>query len=149
MILELKEKDQIQTNEERESWLSDPLVQQYVELRDVGSVRNDEDNGLLTNFNRYYEIYNNDHHVGDIKVFYETEDDIFYKRAQILMVVGDRNKGIGTEALNILMDKMKDIYQSAYCVIQKSNIASLKILKRNNFHVDKMDGQTIQLSREF
>ncbi len=149
MILELKEKDQIQTNEERESWLSDPLVQQYVELRDVGSVRNDEDYGSLTNFNRYYEIYNHDHHVGDIKVFYETEDDIFYKRAQILMVVGDRNKGIGTEALKILMDKMKDIYQSAYCVIQKSNIASLKILKRNNFHVDKMDDQTILLSREF
>ncbi len=149
MILHLKEKIKIQPNEERESWLNDPLVQQFVELRDVGSIGEDESIGSLTHFNRYYEIYNNDRHVGDIKVFYENEDDIFHRRAQILMVVGERNKGIGTEALKLLMDKMKDTYNSAYCVIQRTNVASLKILKRNNFQVEKMDNDTILLSQVF
>ena len=147
MILQLIEKDDIQTNEERESWFNDPQIKEYVELRDAGSIGKDEIETSLTNFNRYYEIYNNNRHVGDIKTFYETEDDIFNKHVQILMVVGNRNQGIGTQALKLLIDKLKDSYNTVYCIIQRKNIASLKILKRNKFQVEKLDNDTIRLSR--
>ena len=147
MILHLIEKDDIQTNEERESWFSDPQIKEYVELRDAGSIGKDEIETSLTNFNRYYEIYNNNRHVGDIKTFYETEDDIFNKHVQILMVVGNRNQGIGTQALKLLIDKLKDSYNTVYCIIQRKNIASLKILKRNKFQVENLENDTIRLSR--
>jgi len=81
MILYLKEKEEIKPNSTRESWIQDPGVKDYVELRDAANIEDSESS--LTNFNRYYEIYNNDFHVGDIKLFYETEDDIFQNRAQI------------------------------------------------------------------
>jgi RimJ/RimL family protein N-acetyltransferase len=147
MILHLIEKNDIQTNEERESWFNDPQIREYVELRDAGSIGKDENETSLTNFNRYYEIYNNNRHVGDIKVFYETEDDIFNKHVQILMVIGDRNQGIGTQALKLLIDKLKDSYNTVYCIIQRKNIASLKILKRNKFQVENLENDTIRLSR--
>ena len=147
MILHLIEKNDIQTNEERESWFNDPQIKEYVELRDAGSIGKDEIETSLTNFNRYYEIYNNNRHVGDIKAFYETEDDIFNKHVQILMVVGNRNQGIGTQALKLLIDKLKDSYNTIYCIIQRKNIASLKILKRNKFQVENLENDTIRLSR--
>ena len=102
----------------------------------------------LTSFYKFYEIYETDNHVGDIKIFYETEEDIFKKRAQILMVIGDRNKGIGTQALSILLEKLKNNYFSVYCNILRSNIASLKILKRNGFLIEKIEGDTLVLSRQ-
>jgi RimJ/RimL family protein N-acetyltransferase len=146
MILHLKEKESIDINDERNSWLKDPSVREYVEIRDAGVSEDIESS--LTNFNRYYEIYNNDIHVGDIKLFYETEDDIFNKRAQILMVVGERSQGIGTEALRLLIDKIHKTYSSVYSVIQRTNVASLKILKRNNFRIDSLDDYTITLVRD-
>jgi RimJ/RimL family protein N-acetyltransferase len=147
MILQLKETKELQTNEERESWVSDPQIKEYVELRDAGSINLDQDNSSLTNFNRYYEIFKNDEHVGDIKVFYDCEDDIFNKRAQILMVVGERGQGIGTQALDLLLAELKENYDSVYCIIQRTNIASLKILKRNKFTVETLDNYTLRLTR--
>ena len=146
MILHLKEKENLDINDERNTWLEDPLVTEYVEIRDAGNI--EDTDSLLTNFNRYYEIYNHDIHVGDIKLFYETEDDIFNKRAQILMVVGKRNQGIGTEALRLLLEKISNTYQSVYCIIQRTNVASLKILKRNDFEIEALDDYTLKLTRD-
>jgi RimJ/RimL family protein N-acetyltransferase len=148
MILHLKETKELQNNEERESWVSDPQIKEYVELRDAGSINLDDDNSSLTNFNRYYEIYKNNEHVGDIKVFYDCEDDIFNKRAQILMVVGERGQGIGTQALELLLVELKDNYESVYCIIQRTNVPSLKILKRNMFNVETLDNYTLRLTRD-
>jgi RimJ/RimL family protein N-acetyltransferase len=146
MILHLKEKEAIDINDRRNTWLKDPSVNEYVEIRDAGI--SDDSESSLTNFNRYYEIYNNDVHVGDIKLFYETEDDIFNKRAQILMVVGERSQGIGTEALRLLIKKIEKTYNSIYSIIQRTNVPSLKILKKNAFEIDAMDDYTITLVRE-
>ena len=146
MILHLKEKEAIDINDRRNTWLKDPSVNKYVEIRDAGI--SDDSEFSLTNFNRYYEIYNNDVHVGDIKLFYETEDDIFNKRAQILMVVGERSQGIGTEALRLLIKKIEKTYNSIYSIIQRTNVPSLKILKKNAFEIDAMDDYTITLVRE-
>jgi RimJ/RimL family protein N-acetyltransferase len=144
MFLELKETEQINPTPEREQWVHDPQVLDYVVFRDKPDP--EEDGQTLTNFRRYYEIRTNGRHVGDIKIFYANEEDIFKKRAQILMVVGERNNGIGTSAIRLLLEKVKGVYNSVYCQILRSNIASLKILKRNGFHVDRMDGDKLELS---
>ncbi len=146
MILELKETEQITPTPERKQWYNDPIVQDYLVFRDHADSEDDEQ--TLTHFRRYYEIYNDGRHVGDIKIFYANEEDIFKKRAQILMVVGERNNGIGTKAMNLLLQKVKGIYQSVYCQVLRSNVASLKILKRNGFQIDRMDGDKLELSIE-
>jgi predicted acetyltransferase len=146
MILELKETEEITPTPERKQWYNDPIVQDYLVFRDQSDP---EDEGrTLTHFRTYYEIYHEGRHVGDIKIFYASEEDIFKKRAQILMVVGERNNGIGTNAIKLLLQKVKGIYQSVYCQVLRSNIASLKILKRNGFQVDRMDGDKLELSFE-
>jgi RimJ/RimL family protein N-acetyltransferase len=146
MILELKETEKITQTPERNQWYNDPVVQDYLVFREQTDPEDDEQ--ALTHFRRYYEIYNDGRHVGDIKIFYANEEDIFKKRAQILMVVGERNNGIGTKAINLLLQKIKGIYQSVYCQVLRSNIASLKILKRNGFQIDRMDGDKLELSIE-
>jgi predicted acetyltransferase len=117
MLLDLREAASIQATAQRKSWVKDPQVNQYLVLRDKPPRKKRNPN--LTNFEKFYEIYELEKHVGDIKVFYETEEDILNKRAQILMVVGKRNHGIGTKALNILLDRMKEKYNSVYCVINQ------------------------------
>lgn len=146
MILELKETEQITQTPERNQWYNDPVVHDYLVFREQADPEEDEQ--TLTHFRRYYEIYNDGRHVGDIKIFYANEEDIFKKRAQILMVVGERNNGIGTKAINLLLQKVRGIYQSVYCQVLRSNIASLKILKRNGFQIDRMDGDKLELSIE-
>jgi RimJ/RimL family protein N-acetyltransferase len=145
MLLDLREAASIQATAQRKSWVKDPQVNQYLVLRDKPPRKKRNPN--LTNFEKFYEIYELEKHVGDIKVFYETEEDILNKRAQILMVVGKRNHGIGTKALNILLDRMKEKYNSVYCVINRSNIASLKMLKRTGFEIEKLDRNKVILSR--
>ena len=146
MTLELKELKALDLNQERLDWSDRPWITEYVELRDSADPQDSEKS--LTNFNSYFEIYQKDRHVGDIKVFYETEEDILQKRAQILMVVADPNRGIGTTAFGLLLERLKGIYYSVYCIILRSNIASLKILKRHNFLIDRMDDETLRLVRE-
>ena len=147
MTLQLKEMKNIESSSQRRLWVDEPWVNKYVELRDSTGPQDEENS--LTNFNRYYEIYQQDIHVGDIKVFYENEEDVFKKRAQILMVVGKPNEGIGTTALGLLLNILSELYNSAYCTILRSNIASLKILKKHQFIIDRMDGDTIRLVKEF
>ena len=143
MTLHLKEAKSIQVTSERKSWVKDPQVNKYLVLRDKPYTTQRHD--YLTNFEKYYEIYELGKHVGDIKIFYETEEDIFQKRAQIIMVIGNRNRGIGSHALNLLLSKVKDEYRSLYCFIDRSNIASLKILKRNGFLVERFEKDKVRL----
>ena len=63
------------------------------------------------------------------------------------MVIGNRNNGIGTNALHMLLERVKDTYNSVYCYILKSNIASLKMLKRNGFQINKIDGDNLLLTK--
>lgn len=146
MIIDIKETDQLSLNQQREEWLADPNVNNYIYFQESSPAPSD--NHSLTNFQRYYEIYDRDQLVGDIKIFYENEEDIVHKRGQILMVIGNRNNGIGTNALQMLLERVKDSYNSVYCYILRSNIASLKMLKRNGFEIDKIDGDNLLLSKD-
>jgi len=145
MKLNLKEAEQIELTAGRQEWFEDPVLQNYIFFQESRNCNGDSD--ALTNFQKYYEVYERDHLVGDIKIFYETEEDVVQKRGQLLMVIGDRNKGIGTNALNLLLDRIKCSYDSVYCHILRSNIASLKILKRNGFEIEKFDGDTLRLTK--
>lgn len=144
MFLHLKEAKSIQETAERKSWVKDPEINKYLVLRDKPNAN--PANDYLTNFEKYYEIYELGKHVGDIKIFYETEEDIFQKRAQIIMVIGNRNRGIGSNAMNLLLHKVKDEYKSVYCIIDRSNIPSLKILKRNGFQIERFEKDRVRLS---
>jgi RimJ/RimL family protein N-acetyltransferase len=146
MLINLKEAGSIQVTPERKSWVQDSQISKYLILRD--KPKTDPKKDFLTNFEKFYEVYELDKHVGDIKVFYETEEDIFKKRAQIIMVIGKRNNGIGSNALKLLLKRVKNEYQSLYCVIDRANIASLKILKRNGFHIDKFERDKVRLSHQ-
>lgn len=146
MELKIKETESIGFTTERKTWTRDPEVERYIYFEE-STKENPQDESALANFFRYFEVYDRNNLVGDIKLFYENEEDILKKRAQILMVIGKRNKGIGTHALNLLLEKLKPQYNSVYCHIMRSNIASLKILKRNGFQVDGIDGEKILLSK--
>ncbi len=145
MQIELIEQKRIEPTSTRRKWLNDPEVSKYLFLDENVSLQDGAN--LLKNFQKYYEIYEGDRHVGDIKVFYETEEDIFEKRAQILMIVGERSQGIGKSALKILLEKLRESYSNVYCIIQRSNVASLKMLKHNGFIIEKLKDQNIRLSR--
>jgi RimJ/RimL family protein N-acetyltransferase len=63
------------------------------------------------------------------------------------MIIGERNNGIGSTALKMLLEKIKDSYNSVYCQILRSNIASLKMLKNNGFEVESINGEELVLSK--
>ena len=65
------------------------------------------------------------------------------------MIVGDRNRGIGTRAIRELLYHLKTSYRSVYCTILRSNIASLKILKKNNFLIEEIEGRQLRLAYYF
>ncbi len=145
MNLNIKEIDELDFNYQREEWFADPVIKNFIYFRESNLAT--EDNQALTNFQKFYEIYEQDKLVGDIKIFYENEEDILEKRGQLLIVIGNRNNGFGTNALNKLLDKIKGNYNSVYCHILRSNIASLKMLKRNGFNIDRMTGDSLRLSK--
>ena len=63
------------------------------------------------------------------------------------MIIGERNNGIGTTALKMLLEKIKNSYNSVYCQILKSNLASLKMLKNNGFQIEGIDGEELILTK--
>ena len=143
--IHLKETSRLQFNHERKQWIDDPYISQYVYFSQ-DTTPEDLENSLAS-FNKYYEIYEGDQLVGDIKVFYENEEDIFLKRAQILMVISKRSQGIGTRALKMLLEQLKGCYNSVYCRINRNNIASLKMVKNNGFLVEDWDDEELVLVR--
>ncbi len=145
MNLNIKEIDELDFNYQREEWFADPVIKNFIYFRESNQAT--EDNLALANFQKFYEIYEQDNLVGDIKIFYENEEDILEKRGQLLIVIGNRNNGFGTNALNKLLDKIKGSYNSVYCHILRSNMASLKMLKRNGFNIDRMTGDGLRLSK--
>jgi len=145
MDLDLKETEQIDNTSQRQKWIEDPEINKYIYFQETQPEQ--KDINALTDFQRYYEVYDRDKLVGDIKIFYETETDILQKRGQLLMIIGERNNGIGTSALKMLLEKIKNSYNSVYCQILRSNVASLKMLKNNGFYVEGIEGDELTLTK--
>ena len=92
MDLGLKETEQISYTSQREEWTKDPEIKKFIYFQETHPEQ--KDSNALTDFQRYYEVYDHDKLVGDIKIFYENENDILQKRGQLLMIIGERNNGI-------------------------------------------------------
>ena len=145
MDLGLKETEQINYTSQRKEWTQDPEINKYIYFQETQPEQ--KDSNALTDFQRYYEVYDRDKLVGDIKIFYENETDILQKRGQLLMIIGERNNGIGSTALKLLLEKIKDSYNSVYCQILRTNVASLKMLKNNGFQVEEIEGDELTLTK--
>ncbi|MGD9900083.1 MAG: GNAT family N-acetyltransferase [Calditrichaceae bacterium] len=143
MDIKLIELDQIDFNAVRKKWLDDPQIKKFISYHD--QVKNDP---VKPVYKKYFEIYNEDKLVGDIKVFTE-EKDQDRKQAQILMVVGEnRSKGIGTLALSMLLNKLRGVFDSVYCHVNRYNIPSIKMLKNCGFLIDDFTENDVILIRK-
>ncbi len=141
MDIFLKETPSIELTSQRKNWSNDPLIAKYLGGK---SGRQTADA-----FSRYYEIYVKNKLVGDIKVFGDTMD-VLRKKAQILIVLGEeRGKGIGTQALRQLLTKIQSAYQTVYCHVNRYNIASIKMLQKNGFRFNDLQGNEFILTRSF
>jgi len=129
-------------NKTREKWLSDPLIKKFLSF---GSNFPAKPIFEKPAFVQNFEIYLDTKLIGDIKVF-GNKKDIKKHVAQVLMVLGEsRGKGIGTQALEILLEKLRGMYDAVYCNVNRYNIASIKMLRKNGFRIKKLIGNEVIL----
>lgn len=141
MEVRLKQIQEFVKNKTREKWLLDPIIRKFFD--------NDSDKKVIDSwkpaFIQNFEIYLDKKLIGDIKVFGNTKD-IKKRAAQILMVLGDeRGHGIGSKALGMLLEKLKDMFSTVYCTVNRYNIASLKMLRKNGFFIKDLKGNEFVL----
>ncbi|NOG47313.1 MAG: GNAT family N-acetyltransferase [Calditrichaeota bacterium] len=129
-------------NQTREKWLNDPLVKKFLSF---GSSFSSSPLFEKPAFVQNFEIYLDKKLIGDIKVFGNNKD-IKKHIAQVLMVLGEsRGKGVGTKALELLLDSIKGMYDAVYCNVNRYNIASIKMLRKNGFRIKRLVGNEVVL----
>jgi RimJ/RimL family protein N-acetyltransferase len=136
MEVRLKQIQEFVKNKTREKWLHDPGIKKFIY---ADPSKNDVES-RKPEFIHNFEIYLGKKLIGDIKVFGD-DSDFKKKVAQILIVMGDnRGEGIGTKAINMLLEKLKDMFSAVYCNVNRYNIASLKMLRKNGFFIKDLKG---------
>lgn len=136
MEVRLKRIKQFVKNTTREKWLLDPIVKKFLHYND----ENEQSSSWKPAFIHNFEIYTGRKLIGDIKVF-GTNNDLKKKVAQILIVIGEnRGEGVGTKAINLLLGKLKNMFNVVYCTVNRYNIASLKMLRKNGFFIKDLKG---------
>jgi len=126
------------------NWLNDPVINQYLESRhvkhDLPSVKlfveimsNDDKNFLFGMF-----CNKTSKHIGNIKL---GPVDYRYKRAEIGLIIGDKNywgKGVATEAISAVCQYAADTLKlnkvEAGCYA--SNIGSKKLFLKSGFKIE-------------
>ncbi len=85
-----------------------------------------------------YGIFINSKHIGNILL-----NDLLsnHKRAEITYLIGNKNywgKGIGYKAVSEVINKAKNNYDlnKIYAGVAKNNLASRRILEKNNFKLE-------------
>jgi RimJ/RimL family protein N-acetyltransferase len=142
MDVYLKQIQDFVRNKTRDKWLADPLIKKFLSF---GSAFQSKTFFEKPAFVQNFEIYLDKNLIGDIKVF-GTKTDIKKHIAQLLMVLGEsRDKGVGTKALELLLDKLKGMYDSVYCNVNRYNIASIKMLRKNGFRIKRFIGNDVVL----
>jgi RimJ/RimL family protein N-acetyltransferase len=142
MDVYLKQIQEFVKNKSREKWLNDPLVKKFLAFgaNFPSSLKFDK-----PAFAQNFEIYLDKKLIGDIKVFGNMKD-IKKHVAQLLIVLGEsRGKGIGSKAIELLMEKLKGMYDAVYCNVNRYNIASIKMLRKNGFRIKKIIGNEVVL----
>jgi RimJ/RimL family protein N-acetyltransferase len=142
MNIQLKETVEFTSNKSRNKWMADPHIGKYLDFSGDSQENSQLEKALfVTN----YEIYNGKKLVGDIKVFGYKEDQI-KRMAQFLIVLGEqRNKGIGTIAIALLLEKLRKKYISVYCYVNRYNLASIRMLQKNGFLIKNLKSNEVIL----
>ena len=145
MEVYLKQIQEFVKNKTREKWLNDPLVKKFLAF---GSMIPSKVVFEKPSFVQNFEIYLDKKLVGDIKVFGDKKD-IKKRLAQVLIVLGEsRGLGIGTKALELLLERLKEMYDAVYCNVNRYNIASIKMLRKNGFRIKRFVGNEVVLYKK-
>jgi len=144
MDVYVKATDDNRLDTQRMRWSLDPAVRRFVALQTEDDTPTDR-----PVFIRYFEIYQKKRRVGDIRIFGDKNDE---KRnmAQLLIVLGEkRGLGIGTRAVSLVLDQLRDVYRGIYCRVNRYNLASIRMLRRNGFVFRNLVGNEFILERRF
>ncbi len=144
MEVYLKQIQEFVKNNTREKWLNDPIIKKFLSFgSNFPSKALFEKPAFVQNF----EVYLDKKLIGDIKVFGD-KADIKKHIAQLLIVLGEsRGKGVGTKALELLLEKLRGVYDAVYCNVNRYNIASIKMLRKNGFRIKRFIGNEVVLYR--
>ena len=141
MEVRLKQIQEFVKNKTREKWLLDPIIRKFVDTDSDKKAPDSWKPAFIQNF----EIYLGKKLIGDIKVF-GNAGDTKKRVAQILIVLGDnRGEGVGSKALSLLLEKLKKMFSVVYCNVNRYNIASLKMLRKNGFFIKDLKGNEFVL----
>ena len=141
MEVHIKKIKEFVKNKTRERWLLDPIISRFIYHHPDKKPLDFYKPSFIHNF----EIYLGKKLIGDIKVFGD-DNDFRKKVAQILIVLGEnRGEGFGTKALNLLLEKLKNMFNAVYCNVNRYNIASLKMLRKNGFFIKDLKGNEFVL----
>lgn len=142
-MLRVQEIDTYTITENRYRWLNDSDIDRYIGFSN--SIELNDTQKLDKNKERHFEILEDDELVGDIRFIYNNEEDIRLKRAEFIIIIGKRNAGIGSKAFPLIIEAIRNIFDSIYCYIHKSNFRSLKLMKKNGFHVEDIKDSELLL----
>ena len=136
MEIQLRKIKKFVKNQTREKWILDPLVQKFISYFPDSKEKNKKD---LPTFFQNYEILYEEKLIGDIKVFGDKKDQK-NKTAQFLIILGEnRGKGLGSHAVNLLLQRLKKMFTSVYCHVDRCNTASIKMLQKNGFLIKNLN----------
>lgn len=143
MTIQVKEIQNFEINEARYRWLTDDDIDRYIgfgtdiEIGKIYKIDNEKE--------RHFEIYADDELIGDIRFIYSNDQDKAQHRAEFIIIIGKRNKGMGSLVFPSIIKAVKPFYKSIYCYVHKSNIRSVKLMKKNGFYVDEIRGSELLL----
>ena len=146
MSIHIKEVDQFYISDQRYSWLKDDEIDRYIGFGD--DLKPGKTYKLNSKKERHFEIYFEDSLAGDIRFLYNSDQDKREKRAEFIIIIGKRNRGLGSLALPIIINEVKNYYSCIYCYIHKSNFRSVKLMKKNGFIVSDIEGSELLLELE-
>jgi RimJ/RimL family protein N-acetyltransferase len=146
-MIEIKEVKEFKVTKDRVRWYSDEDIERYIGFSD--KMKFGEIHPLDPEKERHFEIFFDGDHVGDVRMIVQNENDQKLKRAELIIIVGRRNAGIGSKSFPFLVKKLKNYYDSIYCYIHKSNFRSVKLMKKNGFYVEEMKENELLLVLDF
>tara|TARA_B100001057_G_scaffold384932_1_gene391531 strand:+ start:110 stop:643 length:534 start_codon:yes stop_codon:yes gene_type:complete len=126
------------------SWLKDPVVNKFLEVR-VESEKNIQDlQGYVTNCNEssntiLWGIFNyKNKHIGNIKA---SSINFTHQNAEIGMIVGDVNYwglGVSTEAIGLVCSFLTNRFQTKklFAGAYANNIGSIRAFEKNGFVIE-------------
>ena len=144
-------------SEEYVNWLNDPVINQYLESRyikhDLSSVKLFVEEMNQDNKNFLFGIFckKTTKHIGNIKL---GPIDYRYKRADIGLIIGDKNywgKGIAAEAIALITDfatgelNLHKLEAGCY----RSNIGSLKAFLKQGYLIEGILKEHVKLGEQW